>query len=223
MRKQRQFRPVVEDARLEDRVVLSHIPLTAVHARMVGADPHHAKLPVATASEVKATLNGIHRALVNFSNSMTAFINSVTAQLNAGTIDKTGALDLLRGFGDTKFGQLFYNIETASGRLPYGASFNGFVTSNPNTLSGLDVAPLPSGAPALVTLLTFGTQQNGFESPIGTIDRNYFNALFPTPDVNAAAQAVSHSAIATAYQGSVPVVHDYIVAGVAARDFGFKR
>ena len=35
-------------------------------------------------------------------------------------------------------------------------------------------------------------------------------------DVNAVAQAVSHSAIVTAYQESVPVVHNYIVAGVAA-------
>ena len=55
------------------------------------ADPPQARLPVATASEVKATLNGIHSALVSFSNSMTAFFNNVIAQLNAGTINQQGA------------------------------------------------------------------------------------------------------------------------------------
>jgi len=222
MRKQRQFRPAVEDARLEDRVVLSHAThIAAAHAHVRGADPHHARLPVATASEVKATLKGIHSALVSYSNSMTAFFNNVMAQLNAGTIGQDGAVDLLSGYGSTKFGQLFYNIETASGRLPYGAGFNGFATSNPSTLSGLGVAGLPSGAPDLDTLLTFSATGAG---PIGTLDNNFFNALFGTaqPDFNAVGQAVSHSAIVTAYQESVPIVQQFIVDGVTAGDFRFK-
>jgi hypothetical protein len=219
MRKQRQFRPAVEDARLEDRVVLStshHI--AAAHAHVVKADPPQARLPVATASEVKATLNGIHSALVSFSNSMTAFFNNVMAQLNAGTIDQDGAVDLLEGYGfNIKFQQLFYNIETAAGRVPYGAGFNGFATSTP---SGLGVAPLPSGAQDLVTLLTYSETGPG---PIGTIENNFADALFATPpDFNAAGQAVSHSAIVTAYQESVPIVQQYIVDGVTAGDFRFK-
>jgi len=229
MRKQRQFRPAVEDARLEERVVLSHfgvrIATAQVHAMRV--DPHHARLPVATASEVKATLNGIHSALVSFSNSMTAFINNVMAQLNAGTIDHTGALDLLASYGfNIKFPQLFYNIETAAGRLPYGAGFNGFVTSAP-TVSGLGATPLPSGGPSLATLL--GTpSQLGFGSPIGMLENNFTLALFPPfgvvrPDLNAAGQAVSHSAIAITYQESVSVVNQYIFGGVTAGDFRFKR
>jgi hypothetical protein len=224
MRKQRQFRPAVEDARLEDRVVLSHSHIAAAHAHVVAADPPHAKLPVATESEVKATLHGIHSALVSFSNSMTAFFNNVMAQLNAGTINQQGAQDLLSGYGfDIKFNQLFYNIQTAARHVPYGAGFNGFATSNPNTLSGLGVAPLPSGDPDLVTLLTSGTAQNGFVSPIGTIERSFDNALFATPpDFNAVGQAVSHSAIVTAYQESVPIVQQYIVDGVTAGDFRFK-
>jgi hypothetical protein len=149
MRKQRQFRPAVEDARLEDRVVLSHAThIAAVHAHVVGADSHHAKIPVATAFEVKATLKGIHSALVSFSNSMTAFFNNVMAQLNAGTVNQTGVVSLLSGYGVIKFQQLGYNIETAAGRLPYGAGFNGVATS---TTSGLGVALLPSGATDLTT------------------------------------------------------------------------
>ena len=221
MRKQRQFRPAVEDARLEDRVVLSHSPMAVAHASVAAVDPPHAKIPVATESEVKATLNGIHSALVSFSNSTTAFFNSVIAQLNAGTINQTDAVTLLEGYGSIKFNQLFYNIETAAGRLPYGAGFNGFVTS---TTTGPGVVTLPSGAPDLVTLLTSGTAQNGFVSPIGTIDRNFENALFATPpDFNAVGQAVSHSAIVTAYQGSVSVVQQYIGTGVSQGDFTFRR
>ena len=205
-------------------MVLSPSQIAAAHAHVV-SDPPQAGLPVATASEVKATLNGIHSALVSFSNSMTAFINNVMAQLNAGTIDHTGALDLLASYGfNIKFPQLFYNIETAAGRLPYGAGFNGFATTNPSTPSGLGVAELPSGGPSLFTLLAVGTPQNGFVSPLGTIERNFDNALFATPpDFNAVGQAVSHSAIVTAYQESVPVVQQYIVAGVTAGDFSFKR
>ena len=225
MRRQRQFRPAVEDARLEARVVLSHVThIAAAHAHVRGADPHHAGLPVATASEVKATLNGIHSALVSFSNSMTAFFNNVMAQLNAGTIDQTGAVDLLSGYGSIKFGQLFYNIETAARRVPYGAGFNGFATSNPNNPSGLGVAPLPSGAPDLDALLTFSETGPG---PIGTFESNFFSALgfsegLPPPDFNAVGQAVSHSAIITTYQESVPVVQQYIFDGVIAGDFRFK-
>ncbi len=225
MRKQRQFQPAVEDARLEDRVVLSHAThLAAAHAHVVTADPPQARLPVATASEVKATLKGIYSALVSYSNSMTTFFNNVIAQLNAGTISQQGASDLLSGYETTKFYyQLSYNIETAAGRLPYGAGFNGFATSNPNTQSGLGVAGLPSGATDLDTLLTIGTEQNGFVSPIGTIDTNFRDALFATPpDFNAVGQAVSRSAIVTAYQGSVSIVQQYIVDGVTAGDFRFK-
>jgi len=56
----------------------------------------------------------------------------------------------LSGYGVIKFQQLGYNIETAAGRLPFGAGFNGFATS---TTSDLGVAPLPSGATDLTTLL----------------------------------------------------------------------
>ncbi len=222
MRKQRQFRPTVEDARLEDRVVLSHATLAAAHAHVMGVDPPQARLPVATASEVKATDNGIHSALVSFSKSMTAFFNNVMAQLNAGTIDQTGAVDLLLGYTRIKVVQLSYNIQTAAGRLPYGAGFNGFATSNPNTLSGLDVAPRPSGGPSLFTLLTTGTSQTG-TGPIVEFAGAFAGPLLVTPpDFNAAGQAISPSATVTAYHESVSVVNQYIFDGVTAGDFRFK-
>ena len=224
MKKQRQLRPAIEDARLEDRVVLSHSGhIAAAQVHVMRADPHHARLPVATASEERATLNGIHSALVRFSHDTTASFNNVMAQLNAGTIDQTGAVDLLSGFGSIKFSQLFYNTETAAGHLPYGAGFNGFATTNPSTPSGLGVAELPSGGPSLFTLLAVGTPQNGFVSPIGTLQTNFFSPLSSTPpNLNAAGQAVSPSAIATTYHDSVNVVHQYIVDGVSAGDFRFK-
>src|SRR5271157_2630621 len=206
MRKQRQFRPAIEDARLEDRVVLSNVS----HL-----------LPVATASEVKATLTGIHSALVSYSNSMTAFFNSVIAQLNAGTINQTGAQDLLGEYEGIKFSKLLYNIQTAAGRLPYGAGFNGFPTSTTSTTSGLGVVTLPSGAPDLDTLLTFNPV-TAVSGPIDKIASNFFSAL-AVPDFNAAGQAVSHSAIVTAYQESVSVVQQYIVTGVTQGDFTLRR
>jgi hypothetical protein len=223
MRKQRQFRPAVEDARLEERVVLSHfgVRIAAAQVHAMRVDPHHARLPVATASEVKATLNGIHSALVRLSHDMTAYFNNVMAHLNAGTIDQIGAYDLLRGYGDIKFTQLYYNIDTAAGRLPYGAGFNGFVTSDPTTPSGLNVAPLPSGDPSLVTLLT--TLEIDRTGPIATLDEGFFFAFFLPDFLNAASQAVSHSAIAITYQESVSVVNQYIFDGVTAGDFRFKR
>ena len=226
MRKQRQFRPVVEDARLEDRVVLSHGHshiIAAAHAHVVPPDPPHAKLPVATESEVKATLRGIHRALVSYSNSMTAFFNSVIAQLNAGTINQTEAANLLGEYeGTPKFNKLFYDITGAAGRLPYGAGFNGFVTSTP---TGPGIVTLPSGAPDLVTLLTFNPVTD-VSGPIDTLSSNFFNALYPevgVPDFSAVGQTISHSAIVTAYQESVSVVQQYIGTGVSQGDFTFRR
>ena len=132
---------------------------------------------------------------------MTAFFNNVMAQLNAGTIGQDGAVDLLSGYGSTKLQkQLFYNIETASGRLPYGAGFNGFATSNPSTLSGLGVAGLPSGAPDLDTLLTFSAMERARSAPSITISSMPFLGT-AQPDFNAVGQAVSHSAIVTRLPG----------------------
>jgi hypothetical protein len=200
MRKPRQFRPVVAEAQLEERVVLS---ITA--ARVV---------PTATPAQVSAELNGIHAALLSYSASVTNAILFAEGAINAGKVTEVTAINLLDTYIGNKTELLFYQVRTASARLPYGAGFNAFVNS---TLTG--IGDLPSGNDSLYALLTFPTA--GGSGPIATLQNNVFTSV-GAGDFAGAINDVAFAALQTTYQQVKVVTNTYVVTGVHAGDFHFS-
>ncbi len=208
MRKSFQFKPSVAESRLEDRVVMAAMPTgLAVFAPAVK--------PVTTTSQVNATLNQLHSALLTYEARVTNVLLFAEFQINAGKITTEAAVPLLESVIGNYTSQLFFSTRAAAGRLPFGAGFNGFVN---NTFTS--VGDLPSGAESLYADLTF--PEEGGNGPIGQLEDNVFTPL-DNGDLTDALNAVDSTAIHATYAQVKQDVVSYVVNGVAAHDFRFRN
>jgi len=205
MKKSRQFRPVVSDTRLEERVVMSTVPAQI----FVG----QAARPVATGSQVTATLNQLHNDLLLYQRNVTNAILFTQAQITAGRVTQPTAVRLLESYIGNKTSLLFYQTRGAASNLPYGAGFNGYINS-----AGTQIADLPSGSESLYSLLTFPL--NGTAGPIATLQDNVFTSV-STGNFNGALQAVNSAAIHSTYNQVRAIVNSYVVNGFHNHDFGY--
>lgn len=222
MKKQRQFRPTVDDQKLEERVVMSHVPYGHVAPWAVRS------IPTVTQTQVKAVLTQIHSALVHFSRSMVPTLQSIQAQYVAGRISADYARNLAASYADTQFDKLNFQIRTYAHRLPYGGGFNTYLppatATNPFPVY---TAGLPSGGPSLYQRLSY---VNNTPGPIGQISQNFFNALYPNdggqllpPDFNAAIASVSIPAMRQAYTATAVITQQYLSEGYHNGDFNYRR
>lgn len=223
MKKQRQFRPTVDDQKLEERVVMSHTPWH--HIAPLAAP----SIPTVTQTQVKAVLTNIHSALVHFSRSMVPTLQSIQAQYVAGRISAEYARNLAASYANTQFEKLNFQVRTYAHKLPYGGGFNTFLPpATPVNPFPVYSPGLPSGGPSLYARLTFDGETTG---PIGRISQNFYSAIFaidpdteqPRPDFNAAIASVSLPAMRAAYSGTVAVTQAYLSEGYHNGDFNYRR
>ncbi|MCA1685726.1 MAG: hypothetical protein LC745_07005 [Planctomycetia bacterium] len=211
MKKSRQFRPMVDEAPLEERVVLS-VTASALPAAHLLASVNK---PVVTSADVNTTLNQLHNALLSYESNVTNSIRYAESQIAAGHVTKAASIRLLESYIGNKTSQLFFQTRSAAGRLPFGAGFNGFVNA---TKSG--VGDLPSGTDSLYAQLTFPS--NGTNGPVAVLQNNVFNPV-STGDFNSALRAVNTTAIHTTFAQVKAIVNQYVVNGVRAHDFTYRR
>ncbi len=205
MRKSRPFRPTVSETRLEDRVALS-VATSALVAPVAR--------PVATSSEVTATLNQLHNALVSYQGSVTNAVQYEESQIASGRVTQATAVGLLNTYIGNKTSLLFSQTRAAAANLPYGAGFNGFL-NHTNTAVG----DLPSGGNSLYfTLAQFPTMTSTTTGPIYTIQNNVFTAL-TNNSFNGMLGAVNSTALHSTFARVKTIVTSYVLNGVKAHDF----
>ena len=209
MIKSRKFRPTIGEMQLEERVVLS----VTAHVATSAALNAPKTLPVATSAGVTATLNQIHSALLSYQSTVKSALLYAQAQVVAGHVTQAQAITLLEGYIGNKTSQLFYSVRGATGNLPYGRGFNGYILSPTSP-----VGDLPSGAKSLYSLLTFPTQTT--TGPIGALQGSVFLPI-SGGNFGGAFAAVSDAAIHSTYAQVKVIVSQYVVNGVKAHDFAY--
>ena len=209
MSKPRQFRPAVSDAQLEERVVMS-ITASQVPAAILIVPAH---IPVATSSQVMATVNQLHSSLLSYQSSVTNAVLYAESQITAGKITQGTAINLLFGYLGNKGSLLNVQGRLAAGNLPYGSGFNGYVNSTKTA-----IGDLPSGSSSLYSLLTYPSATT--TGPIITLQNNVFTAI-STGNFSGALQAVNSAAIHSNYAQMKSIVLSYVVNGVKAHDFSY--
>ncbi len=206
MRNLRQFKPIVNDSRLEERLVMSTAPTALV------ASVHK---PVVTSAQVTRTLNAIHSDLLSFQQSATNAILYAEFQVTSGHLTQSEAANLLYSYVGNKASLLFYEVRGASAMLPYGGGFNGYLNSTTTA-----VTETPSGADSLYTQLSFPS--NGTDGPIGLLWTNTSNAIL-AGDFAGAVTDVNTAAIHSTYASVKTVVNSYVASEVKAGDIVLKN
>src|SRR5262249_51407393 len=126
MRMRRSFRPSLDEVRLEERVVLSHVGA----AQIVTA----AAVPVTTWKTVTAVYTNLHNSVyVPLATAEVRQARLLDAQVVRGTIPFAQAQAQLPQFTTTLITQLLPRAQAICGQLPYGAGRT----------------PRPSGLPSL--------------------------------------------------------------------------
>ncbi len=209
MKRSRQFRPDFDGNTLEERVVMS-VKASAVPAAILTVP---AQKPSTSSAAVTATLNQLHSALLSYERVATNAILYTESLITAGKVTSATASGLLKTYLSNKTSLFFTQARVATGNLPYGSGYNGYVNSTYTS-----VGDLPSGNQSLYAALTFPT--NGTNGPLVTLESNLYTAI-NNQNYAGALATVNTAAIHSTYAAVKTAVTAYVVNGVKAHDFTY--
>jgi hypothetical protein len=222
MRKNHEFRPAIDGAVLEERIVLSTIrPVAIRQAAIVQTQPtsnisvltsnhnrtyngwyyHTYKSPFTTTKrQVDRTINDVHNAMVRFQQSMNHATRAAIRALDNGA-DPTVVFDNLAARLDTQTTILSNRILHASGRLPYGAGFSIRPSGGPSLNS--QISPSVAGTPAA-----------------DLVDE--MAAAIAAQDIDTLADLTTGVTLRQVYSPTRIAIVNYVHDGVISGDFNYK-
>lgn len=209
MKKARQFRPDFDGSTLEERVVLS-VTASAVPAAILTSP---ARTPSTSSAAVTTTLNQLHSALLSYEKVATNAILYTESLITAGRVTSATASGLLKSYLSNKTSLFFTQARLATGNLPYGSGYNGYLNSTYTS-----VGDLPSGSQSLYASLTFLSSTT--YGPLVTLESNLYTAI-NNQDYAGAVATVNTAAIHSTYAAVKTAVTSYVVSGVKNHDFTY--